>query len=484
MKKLVSWILIAVMVACCAGCTSGERKPEQLSAGFYVAATEPEGEAAEDELYLWENGVGMLVTQQSGSENGALVTRASYNGISWTPDSLRIEREDIPFGLQQSKTDPEKAVLEFVFGGTQFRFILAADPSEMPVFWGPDASAGAEIPGSYLGETGEEAVFYEDGTGVLKADGAETPFHWGVYKTPFLIIDSFLSNLDYSDGSISFTTGLGPAFIMESEESVREREAYLPLGNAGELDGRIVVFTVFASGSDYSWDFSKQEDADRKNKCLNDLSEAAAYLTENAALYGKEAEFLYDWNADPQLAAEYRADYPMANSARTKSVAYELASARQLKEKYNADQVIYLFIVNTGYDNEKRSHANSCDPDKIEGKAALTDLIEYVKINLRYSYEGGEWEAQSSTYAHEILHLFGVPDLYEAGPLITQEYADHMDAVMRTAQHPDIMYGGVAGWSAWDHVFSDVDAYYAGLTEHCEDVETFGLGKSQHVTDQ
>ena len=484
MKRIVSWILIAVMMVCCAGCTSGEQTPEQLSAGFYVAATEPEGKADEGELYLWENGVGMLVTQHSSSENGALVTQASFNGISWTPDSLRIEREDIPFGLQQSKTDPEKTLLEFSFGGTPFCFVLAEDPSEMPVFWGSDGSAGEEIPGSYLGETGEEAVFYEDGTGVLKADGAETPFCWGVYKKPFLIIDSFLSHLDLSDGCISFTTGLGLEFVMEPEEIVREREAYLPLGNAGELDGRIVVFTVFASGSDYRWDFSKPEDVEKKEKCLKDLSEATAYLTENAARYGKNAEFLYDWNTDPQLATEYAADYPMAKSAKTKSVAYELASARQLKEKYGADQVIYLFIVNTDYENEQRSHANRYDPDKIEGKPALTDLIEYVKIDLRYSREWATWDAQSSTYAHEILHLFGVPDLYKASTLITQEYADHLDAVMRTAQHPDIMYGGVAGWSVWDHVFSDVDAYYAGLTDHCEDVEAYGLGKSQHRTDQ
>ncbi|MBQ6295566.1 MAG: hypothetical protein IJQ41_03200, partial [Firmicutes bacterium] len=124
------------------------------------------------------------------------------------------------------------------------------------------------------------------------------------------------------------------------------------------------------------------------------------------------------------------------------------------------------------------------DPDKIEGKAALTDLIEYVKIDLRYSREGETWDAQSSTYAHEILHLFGVPDLYKAGSLITQEYADHMAAVTRTAPHPDIMYGGVAGWSVRDHAFSEVDAYYAGLTDHCEDVEAYGLGKSQHRTDQ
>ncbi|MBP5749153.1 MAG: hypothetical protein J6X24_00005, partial [Firmicutes bacterium] len=156
----------------------------------------------------------------------------------------------------------------------------------------------------------------------------------------------------------------------------------------------------------------------------------------------------------------------------------------KLKERYDADQVVYLFIVNSGYDNEKRSHANSFDPDKIAGKPSLTDLIEYVKIDLRYSREGEKWDAQSSTYAHEILHLFGVPDLYEAGPLITQEYADHMNAVMRTAQHPDIMYGGVAGWSVWAHAFSDVDAYYAGLTDHCDDVGNYGLGKSQHMTDQ
>ena len=272
--------------------------------------------------------------------------------------------------------------------------------------------------------------------------------------------------------------------LQPAQEFRKEIEAYSPLGNAGELDGRIVVFTVFASGSDYSWDFSKQEDLGRKNKCLKDLSEAAAYLTDQAARYGRNVEFLYNWEEDPELAAAYSADHSMANTAKSKQIAYELASARELKEKYDAAQVIYLFIINSDYENTKRSHANSYEPQRTGESASLTDLIEYAKINVRSDYEGEKWDAQSSTYVHEILHLFGVPDLYKAGPLITQEYADHMDAVMSTAVYPDIMYGGVAGWNAWNHVFSDVDAYYAGLTDTCEDVEKYGLGKSQHIADQ
>ena len=264
------------------------------------------------------------------------------------------------------------------------------------------------------------------------------------------------------------------------EEFIKEIGAYSPLGNAGELDGRIVVFTVFSSGTDYSWDFSKQEDLDQRDRCLKDLSEAAAYLTGEAALYGRDVEFLYDWDADPGLAAEHCADFPVANTAKAKEIAYELATARQLKEKYGADGVVYLFIVNSDYENTRRSHANSYKPEEIDGPASLTDLIEYVKIDLRSDFEGEKWDAQSSTYAHEILHLFGVPDLYEPGTLITQEYADHMDEIMSTAYYPDIMYGSVAGWSVRDHVFSEVDAYYAGLTDECEDVGKYGLGKSQH----
>ena len=466
MKRIVSWILAAAILFCCTGCSPAEKK---LSAGYYVPVPAPEeGSESGEELYLWDNGAGLLVTQDS------------LNGVAWSPDLLRIEREDVGFSLERSKTDPGKTVLEFSFDGTQFCFVCEEDPSEMPVFWGPDGPAGEDIPGTYYGEHDGKAVFQEDGTGVLIADGTETPFCWGVYKIAFLIIDSYLSRLELADGQIVFSTDSGTENRMTSEELVLEREAYLPLGNASELDGRIVVFTIFASGSDYAWDFSKQKDAEQKNKCLKDLSEALSYLSDQAALYGKDAEFVYDWEADPQLAVEYAADHPMANSAKTKEIAYELAAARQLKETYDAGQVIYLFIVNTGYENTKRSHANSYTPEKTGGKASLTDLIEYVKINLRSSYEGERWDAQSSTYAHEILHLFGVPDLYEAGTLITQEYADHMDAVMSTAYYPDIMYGGVAGWSVRDHVFSEVDAYYAGLTDSCEDVVKYGLGKSQH----
>lgn len=269
------------------------------------------------------------------------------------------------------------------------------------------------------------------------------------------------------------------------EEYEKEVEACSPLGNAGELEGRIAVFTIFASGSDYSWDFSMQEDLDQRAKCLKDLSEALAYLADQAARYGKNVEFLYDWEEDPGLAAEYSAKHPMANTAASKEIAYGLATPRQLKETYGADGVIYLFIVNTDYENTKKSHANSYEPGKAGGEATLPDLIEYVKINLRYSYDSERRDAQSSTYAHEILHLFGVPDLYEAGTLITQEYADHMQAVMSTAYYPDIMYGVVTGWSVQNHMFSEVDAYYAGLTDTCADVEKYGLGKSQHIeTDQ
>ncbi len=88
-----------------------------------------------------------------------------------------------------------------------------------------------------------------------------------------------------------------------------------------------------------------------------------------------------------------------------------------------------------------------------------------------------ENSTDGETYAHEILHLFGAPDLYEARQGITQEYVDHLEKT----DSRDIMFNSYRGdWDSGRVTFSELDAYYTGLTDRCEDVETYGLPKSQH----
>ncbi len=481
-----------------------------LVAGHYI----PENTGSENEdlpeLMLWENGVGIL---KAGD--------VMY-GVAWTPDHLRVEQEDIDYSGRWDRFDQEAdiPVLVFTYGGREFCFWYDLDI--LPeYYWGPSKFGPDEITGTYYGGDGVKAEFREDGTGTLEADGRELPLYWGAYDGGFLVADSYLSSIEAARGTIRFSTGPDTAWTLETEEAIAEREleekkkafeakiqasapSYLPLGNAGELDGRIVVYTIFASWPDYSWDFVREADRKIRDRCLEDLASGLEWIRRQAAGYGREVEFLYDWNEDPDLAAEYTSEYPMALSPGAameakaaegeiissrelfvkQNIAYELADAKELKEKYGADEVVYVFLVNTDYENTVVPHAIPYHPETHRGNTRLADVIELVTIHCHYTdtREPGkniirENSTDGEVYAHEILHLFGAPDLYETRRGITQEYVDHLKKI----DSRDIMFNSYRGdWENGRVTFSELDAYYTGLTDRCEDVEKYGLPKSQH----
>ena len=69
-----------------------------------------------------------------------------------------------------------------------------------------------------------------------------------------------------------------------------------------------------------------------------------------------------------------------------------------------------------------------------------------------------------------MLHCFGAHDLYYAGEAIPQEYVDHLKAT----DSKDILYM-VYDSDEIDLSFTELDAYYVGLTDSCADVEKWGL---------
>ncbi len=103
---------------------------------------------------------------------------------------------------------------------------------------------------------------------------------------------------------------------------------------------------------------------------------------------------------------------------------------------------------------------------------------------IMYNYVNHIKEGPSSI-AHEMLHAFGAPDLYtvreEGYDLgITKEYVEHL----RQENSGDIMFSvydsetGSMPYDRIDREFSEVDAYYTGLTVSCDDVKEYGLGRS------
>ena len=86
-------------------------------------------------------------------------------------------------------------------------------------------------------------------------------------------------------------------------------------------------------------------------------------------------------------------------------------------------------------------------------------------------------ENNPATFAHEMLHCFGAYDLYETNQYspIPQKYVDYL----MSHKPNDLM--NHCYYSASDIVtveFSEVDAYYVGLTDTCAAKKKWGLGES------
>ncbi len=489
-----------------------EEEPEEelmliLSPGAYLSEEIFNGSHSgpAPELFLWENGIGILNMNDN------------MYGVEWEPDRLRIEKEDVEFSGHWHDYGPDgrSPVLDFSFGGEDLSFMsdnMGSD-SLPSYYWGANEYGTDRITGTYLNEDGTKAVFNKDGTGTLKAGGSDEPIYWGYHEGYFIITDSYLSAIKTSKDHISFSTDRKTTLTLESELAIAKRELeekiqkiapyYLPLGNAGELDGKIVVYSIFANGPDYSWDFSQSPDRATRDKILNDMSQALEWITKQAAKYGRNVEFLYDWNADPELAVESTSEFPMAYSSRKayeesieegklvttdqlfakQRIAFSLANAKDLREKYGADGVVYMFYVNTDFSNTVVPHAVPYWPDILRWSVKVRDLVELATMHMHFTDKRVAGSGQKRTigatsYAHEILHLFGAPDLYEANDVIPQAYVDHLDA----AGSNDIMYGGYDDDGPMSKAsMSELTAYYLGLTDYCEDVKKYGLPESQHL---
>ena len=75
-----------------------------------------------------------------------------------------------------------------------------------------------------------------------------------------------------------------------------------------------------------------------------------------------------------------------------------------------------------------------------------------------------------------MMHCFGAHDLYYANEFIPSEYVEHLESIYTN----DIMYTVCDSKEIFND-FSDLDAYYVGITDHCDEVEKWGLAISEHM---
>ena len=256
-------------------------------------------------------------------------------------------------------------------------------------------------------------------------------------------------------------------------ETEPEQQAPSKLGSAGMIGDKTLVVSIFVNDSNTHWDFDLKADKDMVNTMHRHLGNGVKWITKQCKTYGVTPEFIYDWKKNPDLYFTY--DFGKTSLVREDGSGYYTQTAyidahidsQALLKKYDAENIIYIFYFNTGKDNTVNSWAIT----------HLNDVYtEIINVYVRDDYSGGFYIMPASSFAHEILHCFGAHDLYYASSEIPQAYVDHM----AKTRSKDIMYTVSLGGSI-SQKFTELDAYYVGLVDSCDEVETWGLAKSTYL---
>ena len=241
-------------------------------------------------------------------------------------------------------------------------------------------------------------------------------------------------------------------------------------GSASNFSETTVIVSVFANHGDYSWDLDS--DADKKvfNTMYEHLMCAAHWLEEQGNFYSVDTKFYCDWKANPDLY--YTADNLLSGSTEQSKFIEANINSDELMQKYNAQNILYMFYYDVPETNTKRSNCLYSTPTNTVNKEIINifDRFCYDPTNVLYYY------TPAATFAHEILHAFGAPDLYLKNSRIPQEYVDYCNETKSN----DIMFTINLG-SSISVFFSDLCAYYVGLKDTCSEVDTWGLGKSERL---
>ena len=76
------------------------------------------------------------------------------------------------------------------------------------------------------------------------------------------------------------------------------------LGSAGSLCGRTLILSIFTDDAGTSWDDDSEEDSATRYDTLDNLRISTSYLTDQAARFGADATFFWDWELNPDLSEE------------------------------------------------------------------------------------------------------------------------------------------------------------------------------------
>ena len=245
-------------------------------------------------------------------------------------------------------------------------------------------------------------------------------------------------------------------------------------GTAKRIERRTVVVAIYANDATTSWNFKREADIDQRLINRKNMSIACTWLTEQARRYKSDpGGFAWDWRDEKGLYYEHTFSEDILKGEGQAAIRKYINSSiptKDLLEKFKADNIIYCVYLNAPNSDDYRSWCCMCD-NSVAADKYQAEICVFVPY-------GRGRKNPPAVFAHEMLHCFGAYDLYEtdSGSPITQKYVDHL----MSNQPNDLMnHCFFSDYDLITNVFSDVDAYYVGLTGPCADVKKWGLGKSQ-----
>lgn len=283
----------------------------------------------------------------------------------------------------------------------------------------------------------------------------------------------------HSDGYGYDDYGYGD-YGMEMPVNLNLKTSDYALGTCGEMEGTTLLVSVFLNDSNTSWDRTSPVIFD----ALNYTGIATDWISKSVSEYGCNCDFIYDWSEYEDLYYEGTVDVNMTdvddNADYIDYVAWEFVDnnidSKALLEKYDADNIGYMLYLNT----PKSIKMTSCTRNHYEGMAYPYEMC------FIYMFSYDEEEAPAGI-AHEILHLFGAPDLYREDTYgdnygVSKELVDELGRIKSN----DIMftnYDAIYGYTYYDKIsndFTEVDAYYVGIVDSCDFVSEWNLRPSEH----
>lgn len=238
-------------------------------------------------------------------------------------------------------------------------------------------------------------------------------------------------------------------------------------GSAGVLEGKSVVISIFIDDKNSKWTKSEKRNVNKK------VSAASKFIRRQAKRYGKKADLITDIYNNEKICYSFTSKMKVSDSARSQDRLYrkiekfidQNIDLGAVRRQYGTDSVGFLLHINKSGTSSTLVHIME------EGQENF-----YECSTLFSKYRGKEEGA--STYAHEMLHLFGARDLYRRS--LTDGITSSFVKYIKKKFPDDIMYSTYTRTGKQlkykiDKEISRVTAYFIGWKRHIPEEKRYPL---------